>query len=62
MDPDPRHPGMDPGSGFWKMIQILADPDPQHCMEYDLRDTYPFLSFEAKIHGLRPISMLLIYD
>jgi hypothetical protein len=32
-DPDPRHPGTDPGSGFWKIIRILPDPapNPQHC-------------------------------
>jgi hypothetical protein len=33
MDPDPRQPGTDPGSGPWKMIRILADPDPQHCSD-----------------------------
>jgi hypothetical protein len=36
-DPDPRHPGTDPGSGSWKMLWILAgptpDPDPQHWHE-----------------------------
>jgi hypothetical protein len=30
MDPDPGHLGTDPGSGSWKFIRILADPDPQH--------------------------------
>jgi hypothetical protein len=25
-DPDPRHPGTGPGSGLWKIIRVLADP------------------------------------
>ncbi len=28
-DQDPRHPGTDPGSRTWKMIQIPRDPDPR---------------------------------
>ncbi len=33
MDPYSRHPGSGPGSGSWKMIPILVDPDPQHCRQ-----------------------------
>jgi hypothetical protein len=39
MNPDPRHPGN--GSGSWKIILILTDLDPQHCIQHLNRSQFP---------------------
>jgi len=47
-DPDPKHQGMDPGSGSWKIIRILTNTDPQHWLMFSTINTQCFLKSEHK--------------